>query len=83
MQKSIAPANQRPMQTPRRSDLTANEDSRSKTAGKNNLQIKQSTEDTRCDQPSNLIPHDKDHASDPMSFVSIFHSESTRIAIFQ
>jgi hypothetical protein len=75
--------NQRPMQTPRRSDLTANEDSRSKTAGKNNPQIKQSTEDTRCDQPSNLIPHDKDHAGDPWSFVPIFHSESTRINIFQ
>jgi hypothetical protein len=39
----------------------------------------QSTENTRRDQPSNLIPHDKDHAGDPMSFVPIFHSESTRI----
>jgi hypothetical protein len=39
----------------------------------------QSTENTRGDQPSNLIPHDKDHAGDPMSFVPIFHSESTRI----
>jgi hypothetical protein len=28
---------------------------------KNTPQIKQSTEDTRGDQPSNLIPHDKDH----------------------
>jgi hypothetical protein len=26
---------------------------------------------------------DKDHAGDPMSFVPIFHSESTRIKIFQ
>jgi hypothetical protein len=50
---------------------------------KNTPQIKQSTEDTRGDQPSNLIPHDKDHAGDPMSFVPIFHSESTRINIFQ
>jgi hypothetical protein len=30
-----------------------------------------------------LIPHDKDHAGDPMSFVPIFHSESTWIEIFQ
>jgi hypothetical protein len=36
-----------------------------KTAKKNNPQIMQSTEDTRRDQPSNLIPHDKDHADDP------------------
>jgi hypothetical protein len=28
----------------------------------------QSTENTRREQPSNLIPHDKDHASDPWSF---------------
>jgi hypothetical protein len=35
------------------------------TASKNTPQIKQSTEDTRCEQPSNLIPHDKDHADDP------------------
>jgi hypothetical protein len=39
----------------------------------------QSNEHTRGDKPSNLIPHDKDHAGDPMSFVPIFHSESTRI----
>jgi hypothetical protein len=32
---------------------------------KNTLQIKQSIEDTRGDQPSNLIPRDKDHAGDP------------------
>jgi hypothetical protein len=38
----------------------------------------QSTENTHCDHSSNLIPHDKDHAGDPMSFVPIFHSESTR-----
>jgi hypothetical protein len=54
-----------------------------KTASKNTPQIKQSTKDTHCDQPSNLIPHDKDQAGDPMSFVPIFHSESTRIEIFQ
>jgi hypothetical protein len=41
------------------------------------------TKNTRSDKPSNLIPHDKDHAGDPMSFVSIFHSESTWINIFQ
>jgi hypothetical protein len=38
----------------------------------------QSVENTRSDKPSNLIPHDKYHAGDPMSFVPIFHSESTR-----
>jgi hypothetical protein len=43
----------------------------------------QSTENTRHDQPSNLIPPDKDHADDPMSFVPIFHSESIQIEIFQ
>jgi hypothetical protein len=30
-----------------------------------NPQIKQSIENTRSDQTSNLIPHDKDHANDP------------------
>jgi hypothetical protein len=30
-----------------------------------------------------MIPHDKDHAGDPMSFVPIFHSESNQIEIFQ
>jgi hypothetical protein len=30
--------------------------------------IRRSTENTRGDQPSNLIPHDKDHAGDPMEF---------------
>jgi hypothetical protein len=30
-----------------------------------------------------LIPHDKDHAGDPWSFVPIFHSESNQIEIFQ
>jgi hypothetical protein len=49
------------------------------TARMNNPQIKQSTKNTHCDKPSNLIPHDKDHTGDPMSFVPIFHSESTRI----
>jgi hypothetical protein len=39
----------------------------------------QSTENTRSDKPSNLIPHDKGQAGDPMSFVLIFHSESNRI----
>jgi hypothetical protein len=29
------------------------------------------------------IKGDKDHTDDPMSFVPIFHSESTRIEIFQ
>jgi hypothetical protein len=42
-----------------------------------------STENTRCDKPINLIPHDKDHGGDPMSFVPIFHSESNQIEIFQ
>jgi hypothetical protein len=50
---------------------------------KNNLQIKQSTEHTRSDKPGNLMPHDKDHAGDHMSFVPIFHSESNQIEIFQ
>jgi hypothetical protein len=45
--------------------------------------VDQSAKNTRSDKPSNLIPHDKDHASDPMSFVPIFHSESTQIEIFQ
>jgi hypothetical protein len=39
----------------------------------------QSAKNTRSDKPSNLIPHDKDHAGDPMNFVLIFHSESTQI----
>jgi hypothetical protein len=43
----------------------------------------QSANQSRCEQPSNLIPHDKDHAGDLWSFVPIFHSESTRIEIFQ
>jgi hypothetical protein len=43
----------------------------------------QTAEKTRSDKPSNLIPHDKDHTDDPMSFVTIFHSETTRIEIFQ
>jgi hypothetical protein len=50
-----------------------------KTAGKNNPQIKQSTENTHCDQPSNLIPYDKDQTDDRMSFVTIFHNESNQI----
>jgi hypothetical protein len=29
------------------------------------------------------LQDDKDHAGDPWSFVPIFHSESTRIEIFQ
>jgi hypothetical protein len=29
------------------------------------------------------ISSDKDHAGDPMSFVPVFHSKSTRIEIFQ
>jgi hypothetical protein len=45
--------------------------------------VDQSTENTRSDKPSNLIPHDKDHAGDPMCFVPIFHNESTQIEIFQ
>jgi hypothetical protein len=43
----------------------------------------QSIRNTHSDQPSNLIPHDKDHVGDPCSFVLIFHSESTWIEIFQ
>jgi hypothetical protein len=43
----------------------------------------QSTENTRSDKPSNLIPHDKVHADDPWSFVPIFHNESNQIEIFQ
>jgi hypothetical protein len=43
----------------------------------------QSTKNNRSDKPSNLIPHDKDQADDPWSFVLIFHSESTREIIFQ
>jgi hypothetical protein len=38
------------------------------------------------DDGSQLIIHgqlDKDHAGDPMSFVPIFHNESTQIEIFQ
>jgi hypothetical protein len=41
--------------------------------------IRRSTTNTRRDQPSNLIPHDKDHVDDPMSFVPIFHNESNQI----
>jgi hypothetical protein len=45
--------------------------------------VDQSIKNTRSDKPSNLIPHDKDQADDPMSFVPIFHSESNQIEIFQ
>jgi hypothetical protein len=57
--------------TPRRSDLTAKEDSRSKncrkeqSADQQKTLAEQSAKNTRSDQPSNLIPHDKDHAGDP------------------
>jgi hypothetical protein len=50
-----------------RSDL-ADGTSRNNKTNQNNPQIKQSTENTRRDQPSNLIPHDKDHTGDPMKF---------------
>jgi hypothetical protein len=36
-----------------------------KTVGEEQSADQQSTETTRRDQPSNLIPHDKDHADDP------------------
>jgi hypothetical protein len=49
----------------------------------NCLYDEQLADQSRREQPSNLIPHDEDHAGDPMSFVPIFHSESTRIEIFQ
>jgi hypothetical protein len=43
-----------------------------KTICSENLNEEQSTnqsaEKTRSDKPSNLIPHDKDHAGDPMEF---------------
>jgi hypothetical protein len=48
------------------SDLkTGEEQTNLKTTSKNTPLIKQSIEDTHYDQPSTLIPHDKDHADDP------------------
>jgi hypothetical protein len=57
-----------------------------KTVGEDNLQINQSTEDTRRDQPSALIPHDKtvcpifhDAPPDPMDLIrSSNHVSNTR-----
>jgi hypothetical protein len=41
-----------------------NKQSDLKTAGEEQS-VDQSTENTRSDKPSNLIPHDRDHAGDP------------------
>jgi hypothetical protein len=54
-----------------------------KTAQRKEQSIGQSIYNICSDKPNNLIPPDKDQANDPMSFVPIFHSDSTRIEIFQ
>jgi hypothetical protein len=44
---------------------------------KNNPQIKESTENTRCDQPSNLILYDKDQADDSRDLSRSFTASQT------